>query len=312
MGSEILAYPIDGGPAYQVYASAADLGQLTIGPDGTLAAVERDERYNLARAHATQLAAPDILDAAAGVTYWPAFSRDGTLAFVSNRSGERALWVRKPGGEPVELYNAGFKDIERPVWSPDGSRIAFFEVWKGDVSVHVMTAQGDNVVAFPVQSIGFGMPNWTPDGEHLVLFERRILQAVRVDLRNPGQREPVAGKLWDGVQYWHGATYSIKANTPGIWQIDGAPRLVTAHYPAAHEPRLTFTGDDVLIPGPRIGRTLQIMAQPLRGGEARVAYYALSADPDTPFAVDPVTGDVIYVTEEPAWSHIDLLTIARQ
>jgi Tol biopolymer transport system component/DNA-binding winged helix-turn-helix (wHTH) protein len=312
MGSEILAYTIDGTPSYRVYTSAADLGRLAIGPDGTLAVVVSDGRFNLARASTTAPAAPDVVDSAAGVTYWPAFAANGTLAFVSNRSGHQALWVRTPGGEPVELVNGGFKTIERSVWSPDGSRIAFFEVWKGDVSVHVITAQGDNVVAFSVPSIGFGMPNWTPDGKDLVMFDRPSLRAVRVDLRNPSHREPVADKFWDGVQYWHGATYSIKANAPGIWQIDGAPRLITAQYPPARNARLAFIGDNVLLPGPRIGNTLQILAQPLQGGVARVGYYAPSADPDTPFAVDPVNGDVIYVTEDAVNSHIDLLTMAKQ
>ena len=150
MESEILAYPTDGAPAYRVYSSAASLGQLATGPDGMLAVSVDDGRYNLARARKTPAAEPDIVDAAAGITYWPAFSPDGTLAFVSNRTGESGLWTRKPGREAVELVNAGLKDIERPVWSPDGSRIAFFEVWKGDVTAHVITAQGENVVSFRV------------------------------------------------------------------------------------------------------------------------------------------------------------------
>jgi Tol biopolymer transport system component/DNA-binding winged helix-turn-helix (wHTH) protein len=312
MGSKILAYPIDGTPGYRVYASAASLGRMATGPDGLLAVDVDDSRFNLARAHAAKLAAPDIIDAAAGVTYWPAFAPDGTLAFVSNRSGDWALWTRKRGGEPVELVNAGLNDIARPIWSPDGSRIAFFEFGTGEPVVHVITAQGENIVSFPVPSIGFGMPNWTPDGEHLLMFDRRIFQAVRVDVRSPSQRAPMADKFFDGLQYRNGALYSARGDKPGIWQLDGAPRLITANYPAARAARLAFKGDDVLVPGPRDGTTLQILAQPLKGGEPRPAYYAPAADPDTPFAVDPITGDVIYVSADSVGSHIDLLTISEQ
>jgi DNA-binding winged helix-turn-helix (wHTH) protein/Tol biopolymer transport system component len=312
MGSEILAYPIDGAPGYRVYASAATLGRLATGPDGMLAVDVADGRFNLARAHTTKLAAPDIVDVAAGVNYWPAFSPDGTLAFVSNRSGETGLWIRKPGREPVELVSAGLTDIARPVWSPDGTRIAYMELWKGTITAHVITAQGENIASFTGPSIGFGMPNWTPDGQHLLIFDRRIFRAVRVDLRNPADREPVEDKFWDGLQYWRGALYSTRGEKPGIWQLDGSPRLITANYPAGRSARLAFIGDDVLMPGRRDGNILQILAQPLKGGEARTAYYAPSADPYTPFAVDPLTGDVIYVTEDPVETHIDVLTMARQ
>jgi hypothetical protein len=75
---------------------------------------------------------------------------------------------------------------------------------------------------------------------------------------------------------------------------------------------LAFIGDDVLVPGPRDGTTLEILAQPLKGGEPRPAYYAPSADPNTPFAVDPITGDVIYVSEDSVGSHIELLTMTKR
>jgi Tol biopolymer transport system component len=312
MGGEILAQPIDGGHAYRVYASATPPGEISTGPNGMLALEFDEGDTSLARAHATRLDEPDIIDPAAGSADWSAFAPDGTLAFVSNRSGRVALWIRKPGGQPIELRSGDAKDIERPVWSPDGSRIAFAEIWKGQITIHVITAQGENVVAFSVPSIGFGMPNWTPDGAHLMLFDRRILGVVRVDLHNPDRREPLNTGVWDSVNYRNGATYGTLWTKPGIWQLDGAPRLITQAYPTMRRQRMAFVGDDVLLPGPNDGHTLQIMAQPLKGGPARLAYYAPSAEPDTPFAVDPRTGDVIYIAAAAIESHIDLLTLARQ
>lgn len=176
----------------------------------------------------------------------------------------------------------------------------------------MVTARGDEVVSFQVPSIGFGLPSWTPDGEHLVIFDKRIQQAVRVDLRNPGRREPVQEKLQTGITYRNGSTYSTSATQPGIWQLDGGPRLITRDYPPARSAPLAFLGDDVLLPGAVDDGNLRILAQPLAGGQARLAFYAPAAEPETPLAVDPLTGGVIYVSEVAADSHIDLIKLAKQ
>src|SRR5687768_11590382 len=60
---------------------------------------------------------------------YPALSPDGlTLLFHSNRSGRQAIWsANADGSNPHILFddpNAGV-DPGTPVWSPDGSRIAF-------------------------------------------------------------------------------------------------------------------------------------------------------------------------------------------
>ena len=55
----------------------------------------------------------------------PAFSPDGRqVAFVSDRSGERAIWlVSAEGGTPKELHRA--EVIDGLSWSPDGKEILF-------------------------------------------------------------------------------------------------------------------------------------------------------------------------------------------
>jgi len=68
---------------------------------------------------------------------------------------------------------------------------------------------------------------------------------------------------------------------------------------------------DVLLPDSNGGK-LRILAQPLKGGPSRVAFYTPTAEEETPFAVDPLTRDVIYVSTVAVDSHIDLLTVARQ
>jgi hypothetical protein len=50
----------------------------------------------------------------------------------------------------------------------------------------------------------------------------------------------------------------------------------------------------------------------LKGGQERVAYYAPGAETESPLAVDPRTGDVLYVSEVYEDSSIELFTIAKQ
>jgi hypothetical protein len=119
--------------------------------------------------------------------------------------------------------------------------------------------------------------------------------------------------LWVDTTYYRGAIYSSKGPlAPGLWETDGAPRLITSDYPGQRHARLAFKGDDVLVPESLNSGNLRILAQPLKGGPSRIAYYAPGAEGETPFAVDPRTGDVIYVSNVAGDSHIDLLTVARQ
>jgi Tol biopolymer transport system component len=71
-----------------------------------------------------------------------------------------------------------------PVWSPDGTKIAFASSRDGSYDVYVMNADGSNVTrlttnaaedgfyAVSVNEVYYGL-SWSPDGTQLVFISRR-------------------------------------------------------------------------------------------------------------------------------------------
>src|SRR5688500_14548945 len=88
---------------------------------------------------------------------------NGRLAFTSNRDGNDEIYTAEPdGGDPRRLTNNVAADAD-PVWSPDGSKIAFargFDIW-------VMNADGTEAGAITGPDGVDAEPAWSPDGTQL-------------------------------------------------------------------------------------------------------------------------------------------------
>jgi serine/threonine protein kinase/Tol biopolymer transport system component len=99
----------------------------------------------------------------------PAFSPDGRkLAFVSERSGTREVWVSNAdGGEAVQLTSFGGTTVGRPSWSPDGQFLAFHAA-----GIHIVPATGGP----PRRVADSGeMPSWSADARS-IYFMRSMPQ----------------------------------------------------------------------------------------------------------------------------------------
>ena len=102
-----------------------------------------------------------------GSERWPAFSPDGRwIAFVNVAESGRALRIASIAGDSVRTI-VSERAIERPAWSPDGSRIAFGSR-SGPPGVWVTTADGDYV---NMVSARRAAPAWSSDGSTLALVE---------------------------------------------------------------------------------------------------------------------------------------------
>lgn len=116
----------------------------------------------------------------------------GKIIFHSNFDGDNEIYLLTTD-ELVKLTNNEWDD-EYPVWSPDGTKIAFTADPKGNFDIFIMEADGSNikpVTSSPKDEIE---PSWYPDGKKLNFTEegKKLLRShpkiFMLDLKTGNQR----------------------------------------------------------------------------------------------------------------------------
>jgi hypothetical protein len=221
----------------------------------------------------------------------------------------------KPGAAPTILLDLGLSALKRIRISPDGAMLATASETPQKEVVKVTTRAGATVSQFEPASLGLGLPNWTPDGKALMVFDRHTLSTMRVPIDNAAKQTAFAPPHFVGVTVRKDGTFATRADKPGIWRIDGGIKQINADYPRYFDPPLAFRGDDVLVPQFNAGATPRIWAQPVSGGPSQAIAFAPGAANrsglQSEMAVNPTTGDIIYVASVSHDTNIDLLTLAR-
>jgi uncharacterized repeat protein (TIGR01451 family) len=144
--------------------------------------------------------------------YSPAWSPDGTrIAFVNDKyewgaTRHRIYVMDSDGGNRRRLtYTAAADEFAPesytdPVWSPDGTKIAFLsnlDVQINQSRLYVMNANGTNITRLS-NGLYAGRPTWSPDGTKLAFGDAGVIKTVNAD----GTGETVISGANDSAPAW--------------------------------------------------------------------------------------------------------------
>jgi Tol biopolymer transport system component len=106
----------------------------------------------------------------------PIFSPDGQeIAFVSDRGGQRGIWVMNANGGAPKLLHAAIV-LDTLTWSPDGKRI-LYAVPGGDLPrLESVTVADRNVEPFSTPTNATA-PAWSPVGDVIAYLESKTVTA---------------------------------------------------------------------------------------------------------------------------------------
>jgi len=123
------------------------------------------------------------------------------------------LWVMPIGGEPVQLTDDAFVEAD-PMWSPDGTRLAYASDRGGSVQIWIHDV--DSGESRQMTRDGGGLPVWSPDGTEIAYTGGSRPASIRILSVATGQERVVRTGL----------------NQPGrvTWSPDGQQVGVSAHW----------------------------------------------------------------------------------
>jgi len=99
--------------------------------------------------------------------------KTGKVAFTYIRKGRSDAYAIHFSDGKVEPLIQTPRDDEYPVWSPDGSRIAYYSDVSGDREIYIADAHGTNPIRLTDSPGVDEDPEWSPDGKQLVFRSER-------------------------------------------------------------------------------------------------------------------------------------------
>jgi len=125
----------------------------------------------------------------------PEGAADGTVAYVSNRTGASELWITKPDGQSVRLTDIMGSYTHSPAWSPDGQTIAFVAVKGRKAEIYTVGRDGSRLRAVTADGLDKLDPVFTPAGDALRYVQRTAdgWRVMQIPLTGAGRPQEVAG-----------------------------------------------------------------------------------------------------------------------
>ncbi len=108
----------------------------------------------------------------------PAYSPDGHIAFVSDRSGSREIWLARADGDGQKrITNFSGPDVGGLQWSPHGRRLAFYSRAQGHSDIFALDCDPASMRCGNPKRVISGIkaevPSWSADGDFLYFASDR-------------------------------------------------------------------------------------------------------------------------------------------
>ncbi len=164
-----------------------------------------------------------------------------TIYFVSSRTGHKEIWAMDyDGANQRQITRLGSISLS-PRISPDGSRVAFSSMSKGNWEILMWSNELNRLVTFPRFGGANLSPAWSSDGTKLAFSSSRTgdPEIFVVDSNGTNLRRVTGAKGPDVSPVWN-----PKTNTQIAWVSgrSGLPQIYTMDADGTNEQRITDQG----------------------------------------------------------------------
>jgi Tol biopolymer transport system component len=159
---------------------------------------------------------------------------NGLIVFTRSDGSNDQLFDMNPDGSNVQQLTTDSSNHESPVWSPDGTKIAYVDDSNSSQQIYVMNANGSNAVDVSNNADNDYTPQWSPDGTKIMYSQN--YQDIAVMNANGSNQQTIVSDT-DSVYYPSWSPDGTKI----VYSCDQASsvQLCTAHADGSDETQIT-------------------------------------------------------------------------